>query len=91
MKAIIKNQSTIFGDKTIEVKEGVYKHTSKSGICCEEGSYDHYRWSIYVEVDNGCIEVVIGDQVFELRTGRDGHVGVNVLQNHAGEIVGLFV
>lgn len=90
MKAIIKNQSTIFGDKTLEVKQGVYEYTSKSGIRCEEGLYDHYR-SFYVEVDNGCIEVVISDQVFELQTGRDGHVQVCVLQNHAGEIVGLFV
>lgn len=90
MKAIIKNQSSIFGDKTLDIKQGFYEYTSKSGIRCEEGLYDHYR-SFYVEVDNGTIDVIFGDQVFELRTGRDGHVRVNVLQNEQGEIVGLFV
>jgi hypothetical protein len=90
MKITIKNQSTIFGDKIINAKEGVYKHTSKSGIMCERGYYDHYN-SFPVEVDNGIIEVIVGDRVFQLQTGRDGHVQVYLMKNEAGEIVGLFV
>jgi len=90
MKVTIKNQSAIFGDKTIHAKEGVYKQTSKSGIACERGYYDHYN-SISVEVDNGCLEVITGDQVFELHTGRDGHIQVCPMKNEAGEIVGIFV
>lgn len=90
MKITIKNQSSIIGDKTFQAKEGVYKHTSKSGIACERGYYDHCN-SISVEVDNGCLEVIVGDKVFELQTGRDGHVQVCLMKNEAGEIVGLFV
>jgi len=90
MKAIIKNQSSIIGDKTIHAKEGAYKYTSKSGIACEQGHYDHYN-CIPVEVDNGIIEVIVGDRVFELHTGRDGHIQVYPMKNEAGEIVGLFV
>ena len=56
----------------------------------QEGKYARFR-SVHTEVDNGTIEVLIGDQAFELQTGRDGHIEVCVLENHAGEIVGLFV
>jgi len=90
MKAIIKNQSSVFADKTIHVKPGAYKAKNHSWVSCEEGIYARFR-SVYTEVDNGTIEVAIGDQVFELRTGRDGLIEVCVLENGAGEIVGLFV
>lgn len=90
MKITIKNQSSIIGDKIINAKAGIYKQTSKSGISCERGYYDHYNF-FAVEVDNGIIEVIVGDQVFELRTSRDGHVQVYPMKNEAGEIVGLFV
>jgi hypothetical protein len=91
MKITIKNQSTIFGDKIINAKEGVYKYTTKSSIAREEGPYYFDYETFYVEVDNGCLEVIVGDQVFELQTGRDGHIGVCPMKNEAGEIVGLFV
>ena len=90
MKITIKNQSSIIGDKIINAKDGFYRYTSKSGISCERGYYDHYN-TFQVEVDNGCVEVIVGDRVFELYTGRDGHIQVCPMKNEAGEIVGLFV
>jgi hypothetical protein len=90
MNAIIKNQSTLFADKTIQVKPGSYVAKNSSWISCEEGKYARYK-SVYMHVDNGTIEVLIAAQIFELKTGRDGHVEVCVLENHAGEIVGFFV
>lgn len=80
----------IYADRKIKMASG--KYVQKNNAIRLAGSsayYNHYR-SIYVTVDGGIIDVIIGDQAFELHCG-DGHREINVFENKAGEIVGLFV
>lgn len=89
MKAIIKD--TLGADKTIQMADGEFiSYPHRLQLRTKKTFANPYK-SVYVTTDNGMIEIFIGDQSYQLFTNADGQVEVNVLQNEAGEIVGLFV